>query len=166
MTNFRKSPNQSDLSYKDQKLSVINNVSAINRYLYSNDECVFVKCRVICGSPGSGKSFLLNYIALYAMSKGLKIAITSLMAQRSVHLGGIHLHKLFHLPVKRSVTLHNLDESAIQALFHHPVTLKILKMIDILFLDEIGQISSEMITCLDIILRRIRNIFKLMFISA
>ena len=30
-------------------------------------------------------------------------------------------------------------------------------MIDIMFVDEIGQISSEMLSCLDIILRKIRN---------
>ena len=30
-------------------------------------------------------------------------------------------------------------------------------MIDIIFLDEVGQISSELLTCLDLILRKLRN---------
>ena len=50
-----------------------------------------------------------------------------------------------------------MSESSLQSLLHHPVYLKILMSIDVLFIDEIGQISSEMLSCLDIILRKIRN---------
>ena len=60
-----------------------------------------MKGRVIAGSPGSGKSFLLNYTAIYAMTKGLKVAITEFMAQSAVHLGGLHVHKPFYLPVNK-----------------------------------------------------------------
>ena len=155
--NFRKHPDQSQQSFDDQKLAVENNVAAIDQYVNYTGQCLFVKCRVIAGSPGSGKAFILNYVAIYAMSKGLKIAITALMAQRAVHLEGIHLHKLFYLPVNKRLNIHRVAETAIQSLFQHPVTLSILKMVDVLFLDEIGQISADMLSCLDMILRKIRN---------
>ena len=80
--------------------------------------------------------------------------MTSLMARRSVHLGGIHLHKIFQLPVNANFNLHRVAEVALQSLLRHPVLLNTLKMIDVLFLDEVGQILSEMLTCLDIILSR------------
>ncbi len=91
------------------------------------------------------------------MSKGLKVAISALMAQRAIHLGGIHLHKLFILPVKHTLNVHAMAETSLQALMRNPVTLDILKMVDVLCLDEIGQISSQMLSCLDLILRRVRN---------
>ena len=54
-----------------------------------------------------------------------------------------------------------MAETSLQTLLRHPVNLHILKMVDVLFLDEVGQISCEMLSCLDIILHWIRknNIF-------
>ena len=83
--------------------------------------------------------------------------VTALMDQRDVHLGGIHLHKLFYLPVNKRLTVHSLADVAIQSLFHHPIALSILQMVDVILLDEVGQISSELLSSLDIILRKIRN---------
>ena len=155
--NFKKHPDQSTTSFEEQKMAVKNIVSAIDKYNDYTGQVGFVKCRVIAGSPGSGKSFILNYTALYAISKGLKVAMTSLMARCSVHLGGIHIHKLFQLPVQANLNLHRVAELSLQALLRYPVTLNMLKMIDIIFLDEVGQVSCELMTCLDLILRRIRN---------
>ncbi len=55
------------------------------------------------------------------------------------------------------MNVHRTAETSLQYLLRNPVNLNILKMVDILFLDEIGQISCEMISSLDIVLRRIRN---------
>ena len=139
----------------------MNNVQDIVKYINNYIQPKFVKRRVIYVSPGSGKYFLLNYIAIYTLSKGLKIVITSLMSQRAVHLGGLHLHKIFYLPVKKNINHFRMSESSIQSLLKHPVSLNSLKTVDVLFLDEIGKISSQMLSCLDIILRRLisNNIF-------
>ena len=91
------------------------------------------------------------------MCKGLNVAISALMAQRAIHLGGIHLHKLFILPVNKSLNVNAMAEASLQSMMRNPVTLNILKMVDVLCLDEIGQISSEMLACLDLILRRVKN---------
>ena len=52
---------------------------------------MFIKCRVITGSPGCVKSFLMSYIILYAISKGLKVGISAIQACHTVHLGGLHI---------------------------------------------------------------------------
>ena len=159
--NFTKSNNQSVTSFEDQKLAIENSVFAINQYMNYTNQHTFVKCRVIAGSPGSGKLFVLNYFAIFAMSKGLKVTMTAMMAQRAIHLGGTHIHKIFLLPVQKQWNPHKVAESALQSLFQHPLNLHILKMVDVVFLDEIGQISAEMLSSMDMILRRIRsnNIF-------
>ena len=59
------------------------------------------------------------------------------------------------------MNVHRTAETSLQSLLRNPVNLNLLKMADILFLDEIGQISCEMLSCLDIIICRIwkNNIF-------
>ena len=77
---FSKSPSQSEDSFQEQRIAVCNVISSIDSYLDGLSQHTFVKCRVISGAPGSGKSFLLNYACIYAISKGLNIGITALMA--------------------------------------------------------------------------------------
>ena len=88
---------------------------------------------------------------------GLKVMTTSLMAERAVHIGGIHIHKLFNIPVKQNASVIRVAELSIVSLKRHPEKLQILQMMDILFFDEIGQLSANMLSCLDIILRRVRD---------
>ena len=148
---------QTDASFNEQRLAVKNCTNAIDRYCSIQHQSTFIKCRVIAGSPGCGKSFLMNYVLLYAMSKGLKVGISAQQACRAVHLGGLHLHKLFSLPVKDQASIHRLAELAITRLISKPKLLRVLQMVQVLFLDELGQVSSEMLAVLDIILRKVRN---------
>lgn len=120
ISNFRRSLNQNQQSYSDQKVALSHTVDAINQYIDCSSQCNMVKGRVISGSPGSGKSFILNYTAIYAMTKGLKVAITAFMAQHAVHLGGIHIHKLLYLPVNKHMNLHRMSETSLQELMQKP----------------------------------------------
>ena len=114
--NFKIYHTQSPGSFEEHKMDVRRTFYAIDQYLDYTCQCNFVTYRATTGSPGSGKSCILNYIYLYAMSKGLKVAMTSLMAQQAVHLGGIHLHKLFYLPVKRNMHIHQISETSLHSL--------------------------------------------------
>ena len=67
---------QIDESYTEQRLALHSCINAIDEYIPG--PAIFVKNRIIAGSPGCGKSFLLNYIMLYAMSKGLKLGISTI----------------------------------------------------------------------------------------
>ena len=103
----------------------------------------------------------MNYIALYTISKGLNVGVTAMMSQRAIHLGGIHIHKLFALKVSGRMTLHQMADAGIDKLLKDPVLLHTLKNLHVILIDEIGQVSAEMLAILDIILRKVRgcNIF-------
>ena len=135
--------------------------STICDYTDSTKHHLFTKCRVIAGSPGCGKSFLMNYIALYAISQGLNVAITSMVAARATNLAGSHVHRMFRIPIKKNCSIYRLAEHTLINLMKDPVTFHILTVIDVLFFDEIGQCSAENLSSLDIVFRKIRenNIF-------
>ena len=128
------------------KVAITSCVSDIDQYMDHTGQRFFIKSRVIVGFPGSGKSFVLTYIALYARSRGLKVMTTALMAERAVHICGIHIHKLFNIPVKQNASVSRVAELSIVSLKRHPEKLQILQMMDIFSLMKLG-----------IILRRVRD---------
>jgi hypothetical protein len=79
------------------------------------------------------------------------------MAERALSLGGVHLHKLFHIPLNQNVTVQRLAEQAVVKILRYPTTLGFLCRVDIICIDEIGQISAGTLSVLDTILRRIRS---------
>ena len=98
---------------------------------------------------------------LYAISSGFFALTTSMMARRSVHLGGKHIHYLFCLRIEIFLSPPRMAEIAIVKLLRMSHKLNVLRLLNILFVDEIGQVSAELLSVLDIILGRIRdsNIF-------
>ena len=112
---------------------------------------------MIAGGPGNGKTHCLMYGVLYFVSNGLLTVSTSVLAERSIELGGEHLHKLFHLPVA-SATAQRLAELSVINILRRPSTLELLLAIDAIALDECGTISSTLLSALDIILRRLRGV--------
>lgn len=106
-----KSAQQSDLSYKEQQASLKLAVRAVNNYSRQFGNLTFTRGVISEGAPGSGKSFVLLNQGLYAMTKGLRVLSTALMAKRSIAVGGgYHLHKLFALECKSSDNPRRLAE--------------------------------------------------------
>ena len=83
--------------------------------------------------------------------------ITCLLAKRADLLGGIHVHNLFAIPVNEAASVQRLAELAAISLYKSPERLAFLQRLDVLFFDELGQASSELISCIDMILRRVRG---------
>ena len=79
------------------------------------------------------------------------------MARRSIQLGGKHIAYLFGLTIEKNMSPHQRAERAIAKLLKHPKKLNFILSLDILFIDEFGQLSSELISIIDIIVRKIRN---------
>ena len=98
----------------------------------------------------------MMYCLLYSISRGLKVTTTAMMCNRALQLGGVHVHKLFLLPTER-LTPHRRSELAIIKLMKSPKRIEFIRSIDVLFFDEMGQVSSEFLATFDIILRKIRN---------
>jgi predicted GIY-YIG superfamily endonuclease len=159
---FERSEHQSAESYEEQQLVVKLGIKGtIDKYRIEigPEATTFTKGLLIRGVPGSGKSHLAQYLALYAFSRGLRVMTTALMALRAVVLGGIHYHILAAVPTKNNSNVYHLAELAIESLrrksqFLH---LHVLLTMDVLVIDEIGQLSAQQMSILDIILRKLRD---------
>ena len=91
VVNFRKTPTQTDTSYKEQLFAIKVCVESIHSYLYFLNT-IFVKNIIIAGFPGGGKTFFIMYIVIYAFSKGLTVITVAMMFHREIQLGGWHWH--------------------------------------------------------------------------
>ena len=112
---------------------------------------------ILCGGPGVGKTTLLQILIIYAASLGLNINLSSVMSERSCELGGLHLSKMFCIPTIRNLNPSIIAEKAVCTLLRQPKQLTLLQKLEILAIDEFGQVSAELLSTLDIILRTIRK---------
>ena len=78
VVDFKKTPTQTDASYKEQLFAIKLCIESINSYLYFMNTG-FVKNIIIAGFPGGGKTFVMIYIVIYAHSKGLTVITVSMV---------------------------------------------------------------------------------------
>lgn len=156
-TAFSKYHGQSDDSFREQEFAIRKCVESINKYTNLWELDTFTKNVGIRGFPGSGKTWCALYISLYALSKGLNVMTTAILAKRARQIGGIHYHKLFCLPIGNNLSVHRRAELAIMKLLKNPRQLNILLSLDVLVCDELSQISAEFFTTIDMILRKVRD---------
>jgi predicted GIY-YIG superfamily endonuclease len=146
---------QSIESYKEQCALLQRAAKMLNIYQQCTD--IQQQGLVIVGGPGTGKTTCLQAIVMDCLVRGLNVALATVMAERACQLGGIHLSKLCRIPVNNNANSVRLAELAITALLCSPRQLHYIRFIDILVLDELGQLSAELISTLDIIFRRVRE---------
>lgn len=158
VANFKKSPNQSDESYIEQLRAVRICAKQIDSHCNWNESGTYTKNVILSGFPGAGKSFLLMYVGIYSLCKGLFSLATAMMAHRAVQLGGIHWHKLLCIPTENNISINRRAEVAIHKLARKPKKLELLQRINVFLSDEKSQHSSEMIQCIDLICRRVLRI--------
>ena len=118
-----------------------------------------LKNPIVYGSPGAGKSYVGSMTVLYTLSQGLNIISTALMALRAQALGGLHLQEIFKLPTSdgASIAPFAAANQAIQKIERKTHLHYALLTADVIFLDEAGQVSSEQLAIIDIILRKMRG---------
>ena len=88
------SADQSLESYQEQTLAREIGKCLIDKYSNQFGDASQTKNCIVHGCPGAGKTFVQQINILYAISQGLRTMSTSLQANRSNGIGGIHLHKL------------------------------------------------------------------------
>ena len=117
-----------------------------------------MKCTGICVAAGSGKTWTMEYVMLYAISQGLKVITTSHMARRAVQLGGKHIAYLFGIGYSKfNTTPQRRADLALQKIMRKPWLMNFLKSMDVLFIDELALTSSKMMGIIDIILRTVKG---------
>ena len=150
---FPKTLRQSADSYVEQVDIQKQSIAVIHQYIASGPSAC--KGFIIAGPPGAGKTHCMAHAIVYALSQGLSCMTTAVLADRAFVLGGKHIHKLFRLKVWTSGSPQRLAELAVINLQKQPKFVVLLRQLDVLFMDEMGQLSAELLAVLDIILRRI-----------
>ena len=150
-----KTSRQSDESFNEQRHVQEQSMRAIDNYVSARTKAP--KNQLIAGPPGAGKTHCMACAIVHSLCSGLCSTTTAILADRAFLLGGQHFHKLFRLQVRDTGSPHRLAELAVISLQKHPEFLVFLRRLDVLFVDEIGQLSAELLSTLDIIMRRIRD---------
>ena len=113
---------------------------------------------VFVGGPGVGKTAVATFCSLYCLCMGLNGIATSLMADRSKELGGIHFHRLIGMKGKSDATSPGrAAELALQSIYRRPEMLEFLRRLDFVNLDELGVFSAEYLGIFDMIFRYVRG---------
>lgn len=149
---YTRNRSQAMSSFEEQRFAIHTCASAILKYTNVLSATSLVKSIGIKGFPGSGKTFCMLYLSLYARSLGLFVTTTAMMANRSIVLGGLHWHKLFYLPTEKNMLPHQRAEYAIARLSCDCIKMNVLTKLDILFCNEMGQVAAELLSVIDIIL--------------
>ena len=151
---FPRASGQSD-AYNFQKQVYDICIQKLEKHIQTTNG--FVKHQMFMGRPGSGKTLVCTLIFLKAVAKGLNCAITCLSGERAQQLGGEHVHKIFKFIVNK---IQNPDVMASQSLksLHRDVTrFTELERLDVLFIDEIGQLNFETLNAMEMVIQSIRD---------
>ena len=143
-------------SYDEQILALKEGKKRIVEYKSMKNYCTKSLCTI--GGGGVGKTTIMERLVVFAICSGLNVLVTSLMSERSFQLGSCHLHHFFDIPVHDNKFLpSHIAELAMARLLASPAKLELLRRIDLLMIDELGQVSAQMLSILDLILRRIKR---------
>jgi hypothetical protein len=155
ITSLQKPPSQPEESHVEQKKLLKLGQSLVKEYVESTTEVP--KCLCAVGAGGVGKTTADQIILLHAMLKGLNGAASALASERSQELAGDHLYSMFCMPGNNNLSTGQIAERCISNLFRNPEKLEFLRLLDILLLDETGNVPAELLSVMDIVLRYIRN---------
>ena len=146
---------QSNESFQEQQQLFLHINNVFQQYV--SPDGTLCKSYVIAGPPGVGKTYMLRLAAVKAISMGLNVTVTAVLGERAVVLGGRHLHFLFKIPVVDKSNTELLVQKTLVKLLANPVALEYLRRLDVLFVDEAGTLSAELLSTLDRVMRRIRE---------
>ena len=151
---FVKLPVQTDYSFNEQ-LRIIENI-IVNMKKYMVKDKTAVTNHLIMGKPGAGKSYVSGICLLFGLINGLNCYITSLASRRAAIFNCEHIHKLFCICVNKHDVANTVDK-ALKKLKNKPNYCALLLNIDVLLIEEVGVISSELLCVIDMILKDLKN---------
>ena len=105
----------------------------------------------LTGEPGSGKTHLVNQYALYLREQKIETAITASTGIAATHIGGMTIHSWSGIGIKTKLDKHDLDKIASTKYIENRV-----RRAKVLIIDEVSMLSSNTLSMLDAVCRRIR----------
>src|SRR5437870_1209806 len=91
----------------------------------------------LTGSPGSGKTFLLNQYIDYLKEKNKAVAITASTGIAATHMNGITIHSWSGLGIKEHIT-----DREIRSLMTRKYLLKRIRATKVLIIDEVSMLKA------------------------
>ena len=151
---------QSLASYTEQCEVIETAKNNIARYLSGKSH----KNLIVCGGPGNGKTTVCQEICLYALSKGMKGIATSIVADRSKALGGMHIHLLCSLTAgdRNNLSPGRAADTAAANIYRKPELLYFWQNLDFIYIDELGAVSAELMATIDIVARHVKRSSRFM----
>jgi predicted GIY-YIG superfamily endonuclease len=148
---------QSDESFSEQVTALNLCVGQISKFMSPRTRNA--KFILFHGPAGSGKTFLLKLALLYCASRGLKFTLMALTSERARTLGGEHIHVQFPLDSRNFSKKHpsSMVNYCVEKLDKDPQRKALLLRVSVIFIEEIGYISSQMYGVIDSVMRRITN---------
>ena len=153
---FSKMRIQTDRSFHEQAAILDDVLTAMTKYLNKNcKNCI--KNHVIMGKPGAGKSHVSGICVLFGIMNGLNCYVTSLAARRAAMFNCEHIHRLFCIGINKNDDIATASEKALKKLSNKPEKRALLMSLDVLLIEEIGLVSAELLTVMDLVLQRLRD---------
>ena len=148
---------QSNESFQEQR-SICESIKAVIRGFLAIRENQIVKCELIMGPPGTGKTFICSLCLFYALAFGLFCHVTSLAARRARQFGGIHINRLCCLSIINELLVSKLAQKALKKLHCQPERKALLLRLDVLMIEEVGLSSAQHWAVIDLILQNLREV--------
>ena len=140
-----------------------NNESAViaSKFINSTNRNIF-----LTGRAGTGKTTFLQYIVEKTHKNAVVAAPTGIAA---INAGGVTLHSLFHLPfgcfIPSSAPLNEQDintqvntpQSVRKSLRMNSHKRKLIREMELLIIDEVSMLRSDLLDAIDVVLRTIKR---------
>ena len=117
----------------------------------------YVNPVAIYGPAGAGKTHLTIALMLLCDDVGLNWELTSLTANPSVRMGGVHVHQFFRMcRADEKCPAPRIAQLAANRIRSVPVLRRYLQDLDVLFIDELCTLSATTLTAMEMILGKVR----------
>ena len=151
-----KNDHQSQLSFEEHTKGYEMAEKMIDHY--QKGSLYRTKSLALVGGGGVGKSMAARVNGLWFLTKGLTVVCTTLMGKRASEFGSEHLHIRFKMGINDSGhSITQRAEAAIRNLLKDPKRYELIRRMDVLVIDELGQVDAATLAVLDLILRRVRK---------
>ena len=135
-------PNPEDIQLSNQQKAVYNHVESTDTPIY------------IAGRAGTGKSFLLKFLAMFSAKR---LAVLAPTGTAALNVGGSTIHSFFGFKV--GIVYGNVESSRLidrKGKQKDKVEAR-LKALEMLIVDEISMVSADLLDAMDRTLRRVRG---------